>query len=50
MSALLTGIDDIVTQSGVTISVPDAPFTPAAGPYANQTVANNLLIYKSKIS
>ena len=39
MTALPSGTDDIVAQSGVTIAAPDATFTPAAGIYANQTVA-----------
>ena len=43
MTALSTGTDDIVAQSGVTISAPDAYFTPVAGTYANQTVTYNKL-------
>ena len=43
MTALSTGTDDIVAQSGVTISAPDAYFTPVAGTYANQTVTYNLV-------
>ena len=38
MTALFSGTDDIISQSGVTIAAPDASFTPAAGTYANQTV------------
>ena len=38
MSALSSGTDDIVSQSGVTIAAPDASFTPTAGTYANQSV------------
>ena len=43
MAALSAGTDDIVAQNGVTISVPDVSFTPAAGTFANQTVIYNLL-------
>ena len=37
MTTLSADTDDIVAQSGVTISAPDASFTPAAGTYTNQT-------------
>ena len=50
MTALFSGTDDIISQSGVTIAAPDASFTPAAGTYANQTVTYNLLVYGYKIS
>ena len=38
MTALSSGTDDIVAQSGVTIAAPTASFTPAAGTYLTQTV------------
>ena len=38
MTALSSGTEDIVAQSGVTISAPDASFTPPVGTYTNQTV------------
>ena len=41
ITALSAGTDDIVAQSGITIAVPDASFTPAAGTYVNQTVTYN---------
>ena len=50
MTALSAGTDDIVTQSGVTITVADAPYTPAAGTNLNQTITYNLTIYKYIIS
>ena len=43
MTALSTGTNDIVSQSGVTIAAPDASFTPAAGTYVNLTVTYNLV-------
>ena len=46
MTALSAGTDDIVAQSGVTISAPDASFTPVTGNYANQTVTYNKLQLK----
>ena len=41
MTALSSGTDDIVAQSGVTIAAPTASFTPAAGTYLTQTVTYN---------
>ena len=38
MTALSSGTDDIISQSGVTIAAPDASFTPAAGTYTFQTI------------
>ena len=49
MTALSFGTDDIFSQSGVTIAAPDASFTPAAGTYANQTIAYNLYIMNIKL-
>ena len=43
MTALSAGTDDIIAQSGITISAPDASFTPASGIYTNQTVSYNLV-------
>ena len=37
MTALSSGTDDIISQSGVTIAAPDASFTPAAGTSTIQT-------------
>ena len=43
MTALSSGTEDIIVQSGVTIAAADASFTPAVGTYANQSVTYNLL-------
>ena len=48
MAALSVGTDDIVAQNGVTITAPEASFTPAAGTYANQTVTYNKLQLQAK--
>ena len=43
MTALSSGIDNIVAQIGVTIAAPDASFTPTTGTYTNQSVSYNLI-------
>ena len=41
MTALSAGTEDIIAQSGITISAPDASFTPVITTYANQSVTYN---------
>ena len=43
MTALSSGTDDIVAQSGVTIAAPSASFIPPVGTFTNQTVTYNLI-------
>ena len=47
MTTLSAGTDDIVAQNGVTISTPDASFTPVIGTYTNQTVIYSLISYST---
>ena len=43
MTALSAGTEDIIAQSGITISAPDASFTPVITTYANQSVTYSLI-------
>ena len=43
MTALSSGTDDIIAQSGVTIAAPTASFTPPAGTFTSQSDTYNLI-------